>query len=288
MDNEKYQRKNIIMLVGQNRNPDMLAESLDTFNNHDKVYKVYVVAWETCNLYLDRNKNLSKTVIVRNKEFPATPGENNTEFQKSAMDKGLDSIIKNEEDHDIFVMRLRMDVLLRKNQLDYVLSQDYKIKNPPIPEFKYKIWVPWTHLTKPFYLADECFYSHLSVMVNLSPDRDTVLYKLGQGNAHIAWFLKLAKKYNVFENTSEYDDYFSMTNEFTPNKHKIDMIIRYYQCVKDYFIIKTVQHGIKFKDYNIPGYYVKNSNKLLDIIKKKADLNLKIVYCNEELENIVI
>lgn len=56
-----------------------------------------------------------------------------------------------------------MDVFIDNHQLNYIFSQDYKInlKNTPFP---YKIWIPWTHITKPFYMEDACFYSHICVI----------------------------------------------------------------------------------------------------------------------------
>ena len=42
--------------------------------------------------------------------------------------------------------------------------------------FPYKIWISWTHITKPFYMEDACFYSHISVMKKLSPYVDKLFH----------------------------------------------------------------------------------------------------------------
>ena len=83
-----------------------------------------------------------------------------------------------------------MDIIINNHLLDFIFNQNYKIDSYISPLFKYKIWIAWIHLTKPFYIGDCCFYSHISVMNNIAPEysSDYKYIKLGQGHVEIRWF----------------------------------------------------------------------------------------------------
>tara|TARA_B100000524_G_scaffold339042_1_gene231006 strand:- start:64 stop:606 length:543 start_codon:yes stop_codon:yes gene_type:complete len=176
-----------------------------------------------------------------------------------------------------------MDVFIDNHQLNYIFSQDYKI-NLKNTSFPYKIWVPWTHITKPFYMEDACFYSHISVMKKLSPYVGKLFND--QGHSHIRWFLLLAREYNLYKESNTYNDYQNMNSNFILNEITKNILIKYRACVKHHFIINTLKKGILFRDWNNINFYKKPSNSILNIIENSAKKNLKIVYNNDDFCSI--
>lgn len=184
-----------------------------------------------------------------------------------------------------------MDVFIDNHQLNYIFSQNYKIdlQNTLFP---YKIWVPWVHITEPFYIEDACFYSHISVMKKLSPyiissedDKKGNLFR-NQEQAHVRWFLLLAREYNLYKDSNTYNNYSNMTTKFIFNEITKNILIKYRSCIKDHFIINTLKEGILFHKYNNINFYKKPSNNIIDIINNPTDLNLKIVYNNDDFFSI--
>jgi hypothetical protein len=177
-----------------------------------------------------------------------------------------------------------MDVFIGDHQLNYIFSQNYKVNLTRNTLFRYKIWIPWAHLTKPLYMGDECFYSHISVMKNVSPYTKNLFTH--QGHSHIRWFLLLANEYNLYKESNTYNDYKNMNSNFILNEITKDILIKYRACVKHHFIISTLKEGILFRDWNNINFYKKPSNSILNIIENSADKNLKIVYNNDDFFSI--
>ena len=121
-----------------------------------------------------------------------------------------------------------MDVFIDNHQLDYIFSQNYKL-NLQNTLFQYKIWIPWAHITKPFYMEDACFYSHISVLKKLSPYVGNLFKQ--QGHSHIRWFLLLAREYNLYGHPKTYNNYENMNSNFILNEITKKILINYRTCV---------------------------------------------------------
>ena len=276
-------KNNIILIVGQNKSNGLFVNSIKLYLSRNDITDIILVTWEDTNIQFVEKLDSIKKVLVSNKKFRLS-----IEYQKYLYDIGLEYINKNYKADDIYILKTRMDVFVSNHQLDYIFSQSYKINSHQLQMktlFPYKIWIAWSHITKPFYIDDALFYSHISVMRNLSPYVGNLFLK-SQGRSHIRWFLLLAREYNLYKDPNSYIHYERMNRTFVLNETTKDILIKYRQCIKDHFIIKTLKDGITFRRYNKLKFYRKPSNKIQDIIKKKAISNLKIVYSDEDFFSV--
>jgi|TARA_B100000427_G_scaffold136948_1_gene113796 hypothetical protein len=278
-------KNNIILIVGQNKSNGLFVNSIKLYLSRNDITDIILVTWEDTNIQFVEKLDSIKKVLVSNKKFRLS-----IEYQKYLYDIGLEYINKNYKADDIYILKTRMDVFVSNHQLDYIFSQSYKINSHQFQMktlFPYKIWIAWSHITKPFYIDDALFYSHISVMRNLSPYVGNLFEdEEEQGHSHIRWFLLLAREYNLYKEPNSYNHYEKMNSTFVLNETTKDILIKYRQCIKDHFIIKTLKDGITFRRYNKLKFYRKPSNKIQDIIKKKAISNLKIVYNDEDFFSV--
>ena len=267
-------KKNIIIIIGQNKNDEIFKKSIELYLSRSDITDIILVTWNTTNIKFVEHNTSIKKILVPDKKFDLS-----SQYQKYLYDIGIDYIDNNYKEEDIFILKTRMDVFINNHQLDYVFSQNYKI-NLQNTSFPYKIWIPWAHITKPFYVEDACFYSHISVMKKLSPNVDNLFYD--QGHSHIRWFLLLAREYDLYREPKTYDDYKNMNSNFVFNEITKNILIKYRECIKHHFIINTLKEGVKFRAWNDINFYKKPSNNIRKIIKNSANSNLKIVYNNED------
>lgn len=267
--------KKIILIIGENKCNELFEKSINLYISRNDITDIILVTYDDENIeFVKSLKSIEKVLVPRpNKK------KINIEYQKYLYDIGIKCVSnKNYKEDKIFILKTRMDVFIDNNQLDYIFSQNYKINLQKNTLFPYKIWVPWTHITKPFYTEDCCFYSHISVMGHLSPYIDD--FPIVQGHSHIRYFLLLAREYNLYNDDSSYKHYESMQRKFILNEDTKNILIKYRECIKEHFIINTQKDGIIFRQWNNINFYKKPSNNILDIINKneKAKGNLKPVY----------
>tara|TARA_B100000035_G_scaffold257912_1_gene228114 strand:+ start:144 stop:992 length:849 start_codon:yes stop_codon:yes gene_type:complete len=278
-------KKNIILIIGGNKNNNFFKNSIDIYLKRNDIYKIILVTWNTEDIEYVKDNSSIKIILMPPKVFESSiEGFGSIKYQKYLYDIGINYINDNYETNEIFILKTRMDVIFSNEQLNYIFSQDYKVETIKSELFKYKIWVAWAHITKPFYIDDAFFYSHISVMKNLSPYTGELFIQ--QGHQHIRWFLLLAREYNLYSEPNSYNDYFYMNSNFILNEITKNILIKYRACIKNYFIINTLKEGIIFRDWNNINFYKKPSNSILNIIENEANRNLKLVYNNEDFFNI--
>ena len=275
-------KKNIVLIIGQNKKPKNFIKSLNIYLNNKNISKIVIVTWK----YTTGIKfNSSKVLLIR---VPEVKCKQSFEYQKKLFDIGIKSINKR-YNGDIYILKTRMDIIINNHLLDFIFNQNYKIDSYISPLFKYKIWIAWIHLTKPFYIGDCCFYSHISVMNNIAPkySLDNKYMKLGQGHVEIRWFFYLYKLYNIYENSNEFHKYKNMEREFKLDDKTKKMLLRYKDCIKKHFIIQNLKEGIILKDfYNQMNYYYKHTNNILDIMKHNQEINnKKFAYNMDDFNN---
>lgn len=271
-------KKNIILIIGQNKNMKLFEKSIKLFLLRNDITDIILVTWNSTDIEFVKHNTSIKKILVSNKKFSLS-----SQYQKYLYDIGIEYIDNNYKEDNIFILKTRMDVFIDNHQLNYIFSQDYKI-NLKNTSFPYKIWIPWTHITKPFYMEDACFYSHISVMKKLSPYVGKLFND--QGHSHIRWFLLLAREYNLYEEDNTYNDYKDMNSKFILNEITKNILIKYRECVKNHLIINTLEQGILFRDWNRKDFYKISNTSILNIIEKKAKKNLKIVYNNDAFFSI--
>ena len=270
--------KNIILIIGENKNDMLFKKSIELYLSRNDITDIILVTWNNVNIEFVKSNTSIKKVLVSNKKFRLS-----SQYQKYLYDIGIEYIDNNYKEENIFILKTRMDIFIDNHQLNYIFSQNYKV-NLQNTLFPYKIWVPWAHITKPFYMEDACFYSHICVMKKLSPYVGNLFIE--QGHSHIRWFLLLAREYNLYTEFSSYNDYKYMHQKFTFNEITKNILIKYRACIKNHFIINTLKEGILFRMWNDINFYKKPSNNILDIIENSAEKSLKIVYNNEDFFSI--
>tara|TARA_B110000261_G_C13040961_1_gene340323 strand:+ start:488 stop:1315 length:828 start_codon:yes stop_codon:yes gene_type:complete len=273
-------KTNIILIIGQNKNNDFLKKSIDIYSSRNDINKIVLVTWQNENIDYIKKYSDIRTIVVPQIKFDL-----NIKYQKHLYDIGIKYICNNYKNDDIYVLKTRMDVIISNEQLNFIFNQNYKLdyKNDLFP---YKLWIPWVHITCPFYNEDCCFYSNLLTMKNMTPYTGKLFTWAGHSN--IRWFVNLARKYDLYDDETLYNNYEQMKTLFPLNKINRDILIKYRNCVKSMFIINTIDNGVIFRHWNHTHFYQKPSNQLIDIINNQHEANLKIVYNNEDFTHLNI
>ena len=278
--------KNIILIIGQNKRNKYFEKSIKTYLSRNDITQIILVTYKTENIEFIKHNTSIKKILVPTKNYGKSEGWS-AKYQKYLYDIGINYINDNYKEDNIFILKTRMDLAMSNEQLDYIFSQNYKVNLKRNTLFPYKIWIAWAHLTKPLYVEDACFYSHISVMKNLSPYTKNLF--IHQGHTHIRWFFKLANEYNLYNDKNLYNDYQNMQSNFILNETTKGILLKYIQCIKNHFIIKTVEGCILFdpRGHNCINFYKKPSNNIIDIINKPHKCNLKIVFTDEDFSYII-
>ena len=261
-------KMNIVLIIGQNKDPINFKKSLDIYLNNEKVSKIVLVTW---NNTTGIRFNSSKILCIK---VPPVNLKHSFEYQKKLFDVGV-STINNRYNGDIYILKTRMDFIISNDLLNFILEQDYKLESSLSPLFKYKIWIAWIHVTKPFYIGDCCFYSHISVINNLAPQSGIKEFRIRQGHPEIRWFLTLSKLYNIYDDPSEYHKYKDMAGEFELTDEIKKILLRYKECINKHFIVQNFKDGILGRDCASVDFYKKKSNNILDIIQDQPEINNK-------------
>lgn len=119
-------------------------------------------------------------------------GIGNVWHQMKALDRALAEV---PNDYRVLKIRPDVDVSCAYTLLSKLLSGDMCLElsgNNNMPRiFQERIWVPWFEISKPFYLADECFYGNkvdIAKLVNIDIRFDA-LYDIDTSRTHIRRFI---------------------------------------------------------------------------------------------------
>lgn len=74
----------------------------------------------------------------------------------------------------------------------------------------------------------------------------------------------------MYEEANTYNDYKNMHSKFILNEITKNILIKYRECVKNHFIINTLEQGILFRKWNNINFYKKPSNSIINIINNSA------------------
>ncbi|ETX12709.1 hypothetical protein MUS1_03065 [Marinomonas ushuaiensis DSM 15871] len=160
-----------------------------------------------------------------------------------------------------FIFKSRPDLFIAKEDLKRIFGKDYKINSARSP-FKSKIWIPWFEISKPFYLADECFFcSYLDALklYNYNTIYDNY-YEIDAGISHIRRFYNpFIECYPEFEKFFQFFGVtghgrrkrFEIFGELYRNSSYRKGMILYYEILKENFNIGLDKYGyIDFREWN--------------------------------------
>ena len=280
-----------ILLTGQIKIPNLfdkiIEQYLNLLNTHN--IKILLCTWSTELNKLKSSKYKNK--IISKIYGPLKDnGDGNIIAQASLYRNGIKYIKEIEEDdfENVFILKSRPDVLIKKEFLKEIFNMDLKIKIKD-PILKYKIWTGWAHATKPFYLEDAYFYSNYYTMSELQYfDEDIFKRKnIGQGISHIRRFIiPFLYEYPILI------DYITNKNNLTENLHKskidltdkyqFELFSTYYKILNEYFVIYLTDNTqLKFRLWNTKRLEINYNHSLSKISQTYFNTNLKLIHNNK-------
>ncbi|MBI5804075.1 hypothetical protein HY450_02430 [Candidatus Pacearchaeota archaeon] len=161
--------------------------------------------------------NKNGVEILESKE-PEDKGPGNIWCQMKALEAALQEISSEK-----FVLKTRADVYINPEFLKKLFSQKDKLLKieshlPKGDLFQHKVWVIWYEITRPFYIADECFFGHkndLKLLINYDKSLDEE-YTLGAGKSHVRRFA-----YPFLNDYPIIKDSFGKYNDWNPTKVRL-------------------------------------------------------------------
>ncbi len=208
--------------------------------------------------------------------------------QMKNLEVGLNSIESGK-----FVLKTRADVYIEPRFIEKLAREKETLLKitkslPNGNVFKYKIWVPWFELAKPFFMADECFFGlkeDLKKLYNYNKDYFEK-YDLGPDVHHVMRFIDpFLEKYPVFYSSMQkYSKDRNMKNFVKRNYPKL------YEKLKRYYFLKKASENSRFnilnsrlkdQDYiNILAayYYVLHSHFYIDLVSFKDQIVFRDFY----------
>jgi len=253
-----------VIITGQIKSPVTFSQSINEFILLQKegiVDEIILSTWgcELEKIDSDFLNYLRKYVVIVTPEPPKI-NSGSAFYQMKSFHFGLNKI----KDQDSFIFKSRPDLFISKDDLKEIILKNYEVTSLHSP-FNSKVWVPWFEISKPFYLADECFFCSFSDAVKLY-NYDTVFdnyYNIDAGISHIRRF------YNPFIALyPEFDyffQYFGRTGHGTvarftvfdllcKNKNYRKGVSLYYKILHDNFNIGLNKNGyILFREWNEEG-----------------------------------
>lgn len=185
-----------VIFTGLIREYDLLRKSISEMvllRDEGLINKIIISTWTgepqkhpEILLFLKSNK----IIILESKE-PKDFGDGNIWCQMKSLEEGL-----GKSDPNRFILKTRTDVRINPFFLRKLFSSKEKLlkitKNLPKGNiFKYKVWVPWFELTKPFFMGDECFFGHyhdLKLFINYDYSYDKK-HEINPDKSHVRRFI---------------------------------------------------------------------------------------------------
>ncbi len=213
MEKTKYTNKTAVDIIftGLIREHDLLKRSISDMvllRKEGLINNIIISTWigepqkhPEILLFLKKNK-----IIILESEEPKDFGDGHIWGQMKSLEEGL-----NKSDYNRFILKTRTDVYIDPFFLRKLFSSKEKLLkiSKDLPKgniFRYKVWVPWFELTKPFFMGDECFFGHyhdLNLFVNYDCSYDKK-YEINPDKAHVRRFIHpFLKDYPIFYDSLE-------------------------------------------------------------------------------------
>jgi hypothetical protein len=218
--------------------------------------------------------------------------------QSKSLHCGLDAI----KDKSLMIFKTRTDLYIQKKALIDIFKMDLNLDKNISFVFEKKIWLPWFEITKPFYLADECFlaaYNDAKKLVNYNMIYDSY-YDIDSGLSHIRRFIDpFRASFPIFNTYLQYlattahgtNLRFEVLKEFKKNEDYLNFLFLYYYVVKNYFYIgfDDGKNYITFRQWS--DINIKLPNSLEESFSQKYTLNKDLghIYSNSHkwIDNIL-
>ena len=303
-----------VLFCGLMRKPEMFKKSIQDLSLMRKDGLINQIIFSTWTGELEKSPEIesflkeNKVKIIKTEE-PKDRGYGNIWCQMKALEVGLSEIEENE-----FVLKTRSDVYIHPDFLKKIFSssQLFKItKNLPKGNiFQNKVWVHWFELTRPFYMADECFYGtryDLKKLINYNTRYD-IEFNIGPGISHIRRFihpflndypiltsslgkysqgsniktlaLKFSKKYFDLRKIPFFRKFnekkrFNLLKRRLEDEEFLDCLASYYSILYSHFYIDgdSFPNQVTFSEFSFPATELDLENIENNFTKEKARLS---------------
>lgn len=308
-------RQIYIILTGEIRDERRFQQNINIFNRLLSEEKIKGVVVSTNR---DVHPNFMKP---KNFTYIETPnlkdnGYGNWRVQMTQFRDGLNHILGISDNGNTFVLKSRPDVVITYDFLLKVFAKELKVGGEN-HGMRYKVWIPWAEISKPFYFGDECFFGHIYDVRKMYNFNEIYQHdKLGQGVAHIRRYINhflhvpILKEY--VNNKHNINVYLLTINDFQKLKklgkdeevydYYVKLVATYYKILNDCFDIETEPDSITFREWSNyppekcvnPEESLQQNNKRLCTSAQKMICfgkevlvgRLKIMYNNKWLENL--
>lgn len=223
-----------------------------------------------------------------NQNSPYYKGKDFVWHQMKALEAGL----KNVKD-GVFVLKSRSDVYINPQFIEKLVKEKEKLLkiSKDLPKgniFKYKVWVPWFELTKPFFMADECFFGlkeDLSKLYNYNKDYFEK-YDLGPDVHHVMRYIDpFLDKYPIFYlSIQKFAKDKSLKNFIKRNYPKLFNKMqrsKFMRCLAERNRFNVLSSRLQNQEYvNLLAayYYILYSHFFIDLISFKDQLVFRDFY----------
>ena len=242
-----------VIFTGLLRTPDLFQASLvelAALRRQGVVGRVLFSTWRGEDLSSPALRSAldAAGVEVLASEPPASsPG--NIRQQMTSLAAGLAAV-----DSQARVLKTRTDLHLAPEFIEHLaaggisLSKLYGGTPGSLAE---KIWLPWFEISKPGYMADECFFGRaadLRRLVNFDDGYDRPDWSIDAGITHLRRFLHPFRPYHP--RLDEYLENFAATGHNTPMRYALlqhdmatpffwEYLAEYYRIVEENFHVET-------------------------------------------------
>ena len=237
-----------IIFTGLIRTEDRFRQSIKDFiflRNEKKVNQIILSTWiGEVDSYTGMREYLENNNITLVESIPPIQCKGSILYQMKSLHLGLDTI----EDKSLMIFKTRPDLHITKDALEDITNLNLELDKTIPTVFEKKVWLPWFEISKPFYLADECFfatYNDTGQLVNYNMIYDSY-YEIDSGLSHIRRFIEpfvskypILKTYLTYLGTTAHGTTlrFKVLDEFAQNKDYLKFLDIYYYILQNYFYI---------------------------------------------------
>jgi len=154
--------KKYIILNGQNKVPDNFVESSKVLNNlleNNFIDSVIITTWrDDINNIIKESENFKILTVEKPKKGL---GLGNIWAQMIQYESAI-KYIKNKENNleDVYILRSRPDIFIKEIFIKEIFKNFIKNKQET-GLFKSKVWISYFDISKPFYMAGDCWGGHI-------------------------------------------------------------------------------------------------------------------------------
>jgi len=258
--------KKYIILNGQNKVPDNFVESSKVLNNlleNNFIDSVIITTWrDDINNIIKESENFKILTVEKPKKGL---GLGNIWAQMIQYESAI-KYIKNKENNleDVYILRSRPDIFIKEIFIKEIFKNFIKNKQET-GLFKSKVWISYFDISKPFYMAGDCWGGHILDMMKFINYRTDLYPRHFQGISHVRIYIEpflkeypilvdyLKNKKNICYGLVSGNNWGIRKQtvlNFINDQFYIDILKLYYFILNKYFYVDNGLNMIKFREWS--------------------------------------